>query len=98
MHPFGIVNHSGFSLAYNLVLSYALLWDDCSACETELRGLTRERLDGILNAFRELLKRGLRTVEAFRHVQLLQLGLALKLYRSAHGVVYSPKTTSFDLN
>lgn len=51
------------------------------ASDSELRGLTRERLEGIMNGFREVLKRGHRSSEAFRRVERLQLDLALKLYR-----------------
>ena len=49
--------------------------------DTELRGLTRERLEAVVNGFREVLKRGHRSSEAFRRVERLQLDLALKLYR-----------------
>ncbi|CAM9626410.1 unnamed protein product, partial [Laminaria digitata] len=48
--------------------------------DAELRGLTRERLEGVVNGFREVLKRGHRSSEAFRRVERLQLDLALKLY------------------
>ena len=51
------------------------------APDSELRGLTRERLEAIVNGFREVLKRGHRSSEAFRRVERLQLDLALKLYR-----------------
>ncbi|CAM9294212.1 unnamed protein product [Scytosiphon promiscuus] len=50
------------------------------ASDSELRGLTRERLEGIMNGFREVLKRGHRSSDAFRRVEWLQLDLALKLY------------------
>ncbi|CAM9303716.1 unnamed protein product, partial [Hapterophycus canaliculatus] len=50
------------------------------APDSELRGLTRERLEGIMSGFREVLKRGHRSSEAFRRVERLQLDLALKLY------------------
>lgn len=49
--------------------------------DSELRGLTRERLGVVVKAFREVLKRGHRKTEAFRQVERLQLNLALKLYR-----------------
>lgn len=51
------------------------------ASDSQLRGLTRERLEGIIKGFREVLKRGHRSSEAFRRVERLQLDLALKLYR-----------------
>ncbi|CAM9236271.1 unnamed protein product, partial [Ectocarpus fasciculatus] len=50
------------------------------ASDSELRGLSRERLEGIVTGFREVLKRGHRSSEAYRRVEWLQLDLALKLY------------------
>lgn len=48
--------------------------------------MTRERLEGVVNGFREALKRGHRSSEAFRRVERLQLDLALKLYRCGDAV------------
>lgn len=58
----------------------AVLVSERSA-DSELRRLTRERLEGLMSCFRELLKRGLRFNAAFRRAEKLQLDLALKLYR-----------------
>lgn len=58
-----------------------VLFATTRAPDAELRGLTRERLEAIVNGFREVLKRGHRSSEAFRLVERLQLDLALKLYR-----------------
>lgn len=54
------------------------------ATDAELRSLTRERLEEIMKAFREILKRAHRSSDAFEIVERLQLDLALKLYRYVH--------------
>ncbi|CAM9251015.1 unnamed protein product, partial [Choristocarpus tenellus] len=49
--------------------------------DTELRGLSRDRLEGILSALRELLKRGSRRGLVAVTMERLQLDLALKFYK-----------------